>query len=281
MTRFITLDGEGQHNWWRVLLVLAGTIALAVAASLFFNIILMPQLRERFFPEAEMSEVLWWLVPSAVGVMFTAIGLALLLLTKMIHRRPASTLFTQSGRRFLCSAIVWGAIVQIVGMVAIAFFLDPESLADPLDGRTPTMFILAGVIAFAGFTLQGGTEEVFFRAYLPQVLFRWIKNPAFVVLVPSLIFAVGHGGYGLENFLSSLIFALSFAAVVFIRGNLAEAIGAHAANNAMVIWFFNSGEGALQSTGLQVNPVELLYTAVPCALLVSWALTAQMLSSEQ
>nr|WP_267918769.1 CPBP family intramembrane glutamic endopeptidase [Microbacterium resistens] len=105
--------------------------------------------------------------------------------------------------------------------------------------------------------MQAAAEEYVFRGYLMQLVGRWLKHPAFAVLIPVPLFVLGHT-YDVWGSLGVGIFAVLMAWITWRTGGLEAAIALHAVTNlnAMII----PALGISEATATTVNPVDLLWT---------------------
>jgi membrane protease YdiL (CAAX protease family) len=85
--------------------------------------------------------------------------------------------------------------------------------------------------------VQTTSEEMIFRGYLQQRLGARFKNPLIWMVLPSLIFALGHYKPDLDPLVTwsiiaaTLVFGVIAADLTRITGSLAAAMGLHFANN--------------------------------------------------
>lgn len=90
---------------------------------------------------------------------------------------------------------------------------------------------------------QTGGEEIFFRGYVQQQIAARFGHPLVWVVVPSLLFAVGHyspeiyGDNALWIVLWAFVFGLLMADLTARSGSLGPAIAVHLANNFSAILF--------------------------------------------
>lgn len=91
--------------------------------------------------------------------------------------------------------------------------------------------------------VQTGSEELVFRGYLQQQLAVRARNPLVWMLVPSVLFGLGHANpdatlsVQAEYVVWATAFGLIAADLTRVTGNLGAAIGFHFANNMFVmVW---------------------------------------------
>lgn len=263
---FIEAGGLGRHSWWRSLAVFALAAAAAVAAAVTIQQILVPTLRPLI---AEASPFMKSSVTAGLtGLIFLAALSALGLGTRWIHARPFRSLLTAAPR------YRWGwmaaAFVVTAGFVTIfGLWRDPAAL-DRLDGLSLQAFAIGAALVFAGVAVQATTEEVLFRGWLTQVAFRAWRRPVLAMMTASVVFTVGHWGYGIESALFSLIFALGAGLVTLMTDGIELAAGAHVANNFIVVTLLSDITEA-NAPG-PFDPWEIVGVVAAMSLLIGLAL---------
>lgn len=120
-----------------------------------------------------------------------------------------------------------------VGFAALDGSLTTQNSVHPLNSG---MFWLYIVLILLIVPFQCYAEELLFRGYLMQTLGRWLKNPAWAIIIPAPIFMVLHG-YGLWGLLSVLTMALIAGFLCWYTGGLEAGIGLHIANNVSIFIF--------------------------------------------
>ena len=119
--------------------------------------------------------------------------------------------------------------------------------------------------------LQCYAEELVFRGYLMQTIGRWLKNPAWAILLPAPFFMLAHG-YDLWGQASIVVMAVLAGFLCWYTGGLEAAIGMHVMNNITTMamgMFANTDPLQMQSSGTptdfaMVLATEVLYTAAIC-----------------
>lgn len=80
--------------------------------------------------------------------------------------------------------------------------------------------------------LQAAAEEYVFRGYLMQAIGRWLRHPAFAILLPVPLFVLGHL-YDPLGQVSVGVFAIAAGWLTWRTGGLEAAIALHVVNNLM------------------------------------------------
>jgi membrane protease YdiL (CAAX protease family) len=247
---FLAAARQGKNAWWRYLLaaaiVLAWTGLLALVIFLFVRYsgieVRMPPAPTTVILGAIAFEAL--LIPPTILVM------------RVLHRRPALTLVTPTGRfswfRFFLGTAVWGAL--LIATVAIDFALtDSWRAAEVPDGFL--WYVLAVALLVP---LQAGWEELVFRGYITQGVGLAARSVWVGAVVASLLFGVAHYNIlmGPMGALFYAAFGLGFAIVALLDGRTELAIGAHAANNFVAIVVIRSSLSPIETPALWVQTAK-------------------------
>lgn len=120
-----------------------------------------------------------------------------------------------------------------VGFATLDGSLTTQNSVHPLNSG---MFWLYIVLILLIVPFQCYAEELLFRGYLMQTVGRWLKNPAWAIIIPAPIFMVLHG-YELWGLLSVLTMALIAGFLCWYTGGLEAGIGLHIANNVSIFIF--------------------------------------------
>lgn len=164
---------------------------------------------------------------------FAGLALAAIITVRILHNRPAGTLFGPAAQAWVDFRRVTGPLL-LFGLIFAPFYI----LADATDRNLPFgMFLMWLPLAIPGLLIQTGAEELVFRGYLQQQLAARFRNPFFWMLMPSLMFALGHHApeqYGQNALLVSIwagVFGLLAADLTARTGSIGAAIGFHFATN--------------------------------------------------
>lgn len=122
--------------------------------------------------------------------LFSFAGLLLgpLAAVRLIHRRRAGTLFGPSARMVRDFRAAAGGVLTL-NLVFLIFSLGDDSLR---AGQSLGPFLVHLPLALICLLIQTGAEEVVFRGYLLQQLAARFRRPLVWMLIPALLFALGH-----------------------------------------------------------------------------------------
>ena len=155
-----------------------------------------------------------------------------------------------------------------VGNLVLAGSLTTQNSVHPLNSG---MFWLYIVLILLIVPFQCYAEELLFRGYLMQTVGRWLKNPAWAIIIPAPIFMVLHG-YGLWGLLSVLTMALIAGFLCWYTGGLEAGIGLHIANNVSIFIFgllgladpFDANREAQALDFVQALILQLAFAGLVC-----------------
>jgi membrane protease YdiL (CAAX protease family) len=227
--------GLGRYSIGAIAIVVLYLTASVVAAAVLFGIAgqpadatTIPTLPLGALGPAATLAVL--LVPSV------AVLIGVVVVTPVLHHRPAPTLIRADGRprwrRAALAALVWTACAA--AFETVSYLLYPGSYTWTLD---LARFVPLMVVAVALVPLQSAAEELFFRGYLMQGLGHVLRRGWAALLATSALFALVHlGNPELARFGRSFLAYYAGIGVVLglatlLDDGLEVAIGAHAANN--------------------------------------------------
>ena len=186
---------------------------------------------------------------------FAGMGLAVILVVKYLHRRPAGTLFGRAPvviRDFTDAAALVAAVYSVPMIIWFLRF-------DAVPQLDPSLWLLLLPAGILGLLIQTGSEELVFRGYLQQQLaarFRW---RLIWLVLPSLLFGAAHydpavsGGNVWLVIAATTIFALAAADLTAATGSIGAAWGFHFANNFAAIMVL-SVKGTIPGLALFTTP---------------------------
>jgi membrane protease YdiL (CAAX protease family) len=182
---------------------------------------------------------------------FTAIPI----MVRLLHNRPWWSVAMPERRldykRFaigLISTLAVLIVLQIVGYIS-----RPEQYH--YNGFDPTQWIPLFFLAVIAFFVQASTEEMVYRGYITQFIYRFSKSPWLFLPISALIFSLPHfgnisGASGVFAIMPYLEMGLMFGWLAYRSGSLWMGIGAHVANNWFVTLFVGSDAENLKKLSL-------------------------------
>jgi len=269
---------DGRSRWFTPLL--EGLVALVVYVVLItlFTVVMMsiPLIiradKTTDFGTYIRDDVLndplaMFFVFGSVALMFPAIRVARLIfgprpwgLVHSVQRRVRwSLLLTALVVGAFCYGLLSLLTLMLDGFSSIGFHhKQPHEVA----------FWLNMVLLLVLVPLQCYAEELVFRGYLMQTIGRWLKNPAWAILLPAPFFMLAHG-YDLWGQASIVVMAVLAGFLCWYTGGLEAAIGMHVMNNITTMamgMFANTDPLQMQSSGTPTDFAMVLATEVLYAL---------------
>lgn len=156
------------------------------------------------------------------------------------------------------------AVLRMLLVVAVVIaVLPPYDLGEPLQDNLPLGRWLALLpVSMVVVLIQTSAEEILFRGYLQQALAARFSSPVVWLLVPSVLFAMGHyvpaeaGANAPIIALWAGVFGLMMADLTARSGTLGPAIAVHFFNNIVALVFIAPPEG-LNGLSLYVLPYAM------------------------
>ena len=233
-----------RYRWWRPLVV-------GVVAAVFFVVLSLiatvPIAVIAFTSPTEFPAVVDILKSGTIDLndpivfAYSLASIALMLpsiwlATLLLGSRPVGLLSSVAARirwRWLlrCAGIALAVYAVVFGFSFLVF--DPLLGAAPLSPAVTTSTALLVVLALIVTPLQATAEEYVFRGYLMQTVGGWLKHPAWAILLPVPLFAIGHD-YDLWGLADVAVFAIAAGWLTWRTGGLEAAIAAHVVNNTLL-----------------------------------------------
>ena len=186
---------------------------------------------------------------------------ALLAASRIVQGRGVGMLWSVAGR------IRWSLLGRtlVVAFVIMAAFFAASLGLDALRGEPivfeathpgiPAMLILVVLLV----PFQAAAEEYVFRGYLMQLIGRWLRHPAFAILLPVPLFVLGHG-YDIWGSLDIAAFAIIAGWLSWRTGGLEAAIAMHIANNVLI--FVMASFSLVDGNATEGTPIGLVSSVI-------------------
>lgn len=227
-----------RSGWWTPLAV-AGLGIVFYSAMLAVVLVLMilaaladPTFLDRMMalaenPTFDMADpVMLVFLLGTIVLMLPAYVLASLI----VNGRRVGLISSAAGRlrwrwMLLCAlvAVALSAVLTVVSLLLPGAADAPASEPNPLWAVSLVIIILL-------VPLQSTAEEYIFRGFFMQAIGRWLRHPAFAILVPVPFFVLGHL-YDLLGQISVGLFAVAAGWLTWRTGGLEAAIALHVVNN--------------------------------------------------
>lgn len=259
-----------RYRWWRPLVVGVVGAVFYILLSVVFTIpfgVLALTAPDQFsaFADVLTAGTIDLTDPTVFAYSLGSIALmlpALWLATLLLGSRPVALLSSVAAR------IRWGWLARCFGLAltvyAVVFgfsflVLDPLTGADPISPAFTASSALLILLALILTPLQATAEEYVFRGYLMQTVGGWLKHPAWAILLPVPLFAIGHD-YDLWGLADVAVFAIAAGWLTWRTGGLEAAIAAHVVNNTLL--FVLGAFGIVDLNAKGGSPAAIAVTVV-------------------
>ena len=230
-----TSAAEAKSELWRVMLGVVVMVVLYIVMALFYQLAIaeITQARPVF-----QEELMAGNTPLAMFVLLFSFGLisaAVFLGVRLVHKRAATTVFGPS-------ILAVPQFVKVLGILALLgaalMILPPYGMGGALErnmGLGPWVLLLP--ISLVAVLVQTSAEEIFFRGYLQQQLGARFKSPLVWMVLPSILFAIGHyqpaeaGENAVMITLWAGLFGMLMADLTARAGSIGPVLAVHFVNN--------------------------------------------------
>ncbi|MEX3600151.1 MULTISPECIES: lysostaphin resistance A-like protein [Kocuria] len=251
---------DRNHEWWKPLVEGAILFFLFLVLSVLFAIPVIlfmdnPMGLDNVATMDQLDPLIFFFLFGSVALLAPAAYLA----RKIMGPRPLGLLHSVTGR------LRWKWMLQC-GLAALAIFVVINGLSILLDLMTGGEAIEFTVAPQWGWLLlmvvllvpiQCFAEELVFRGYLMQTVGRWLKHPAWAILLPVPLFVAGHL-YDVWGQASIAVMAITMGVITWRTGGLEAAVALHVVNNCTVTLMAIVGLADLSDTS--GGPIDVLFT---------------------
>ena len=180
-------------------------------------------------------------VVSLLAFVNGGMALAFVGVAALLHRRRLASYFTAAPRfRWRLLALGLGLFALTIGPLLLASAaLDPKAPGSPLLAVSPDLGgrLIYAVMVVVLFLIAAAAEELVFRGWLIKVVGAWFPDPRAVLVISGLLFSAIHFDPNLDAFLVRLAMGVGLAWMTLRLGGIEFAVGAHAANNIIILLF--------------------------------------------
>lgn len=243
-----------RSGWWTPLVV--GVLGVALYAAML-GVVLVGILAAAFADPAFAQRMMTlgqniafdltdpFLIALTLGTIVLMLP-AYVLASLIVNGRRVGLVSSAAGRlrwrwMLLCGAV---AVVISLALSAVSALLPAEAVdssgvvpPDQNPQLVATLVVLLLLIPF-----QAAAEEYVFRGYLQQAIGRWLRHPAFAILLPVPLFVLGHL-YDPLGQASVAVFAIAAGWLTWRTGGLEAAIALHVVNNLLAFLLALAGLG--------------------------------------
>ncbi|HEY5072644.1 MAG TPA: type II CAAX endopeptidase family protein [Caulobacteraceae bacterium] len=176
--------------------------------------------------------------PAASNVAFVLgfVGLAAL-----VFRRRFKDYVTAAPRvrwRLLLAGLVL-SVIAITPLMVMDRLISADATPFPLTVVSPGLAGRAIYVAAAIFLLMpaAAAEEILIRGWLLRQFAAFTKRPGVLIVATGIAFSALHGDFSPGAFLTRALMGAGFAYMTLRLGGVECSIGAHAANNILIVLF--------------------------------------------
>jgi len=199
------------------------------------------------------------IVLGSFGFAIVGVGLAAWL---MQNRRPLGLV----GPLPLALVQFWQVFRGLALLGIVLFVLPPWDMGVPLERNLAfSHWLLLLPVSLVAVMIQTSAEEILFRGYIQQSLAARFSSPLIWMILPSVLFALGHylpadaGENAVPIALWAGVFGCLMADLTARAGTLGPAIAVHFFNNIIALLLV-SLPGALSGLSLYLVPFEMSET---------------------
>ncbi|HCE71583.1 CPBP family intramembrane metalloprotease [Ruegeria pomeroyi] len=257
----LVAPGRARPELWRLIagLIAIGVIVMAANMVLYgaVNTLASPEWAAGFTSGTTPDGLLVLL--GSFGFVIVGVGVAACLFQ---HRAPLGIL----GPPRLALRQFWQVFRLLLVLGVLLLILPPYDMGAPLkENLPPGRWLLLLPLSILALLIQTGAEEILFRGYVQQALAARFRSALIWMVLPSVLFALGHylpqeaGGNALPIALWSGVFGILMADITARAGTLGPAIALHLFNN-MIALLIVSLPDSLSGLSLYLLPYSMADT---------------------
>ncbi|WP_300056933.1 CPBP family intramembrane glutamic endopeptidase [uncultured Roseobacter sp.] len=223
------------------------------------------------------TPVAMFLLLFSFGFMIVGVAVAL----RVVHKRGFGDTF---GDLRLCFMQMRDVLIVLAVINAVIWILPPWDMGAPLISNLSLgIWLVLLPMSLLSVLIQVSAEEVLFRGYLQQQLAARFASPVIWMIIPSILFGMGHylpeeaGSNAQAIAVWATVFGLLMADLTARAGTLGPAIAVHFVNNVTAILIVSMPD-SLSGLALYHSPFSLAETEAVAAwlpvdfafMVVSW-----------
>jgi len=193
---------------------------------------------------------------------FAGLGAAVMLITRVLQKRPALTLIGPPG---LAARQFAAVFLPLLFLLFVLELIPPWWSGDALERtRNVTLWAVLLPPALLMVFVQIGAEELLYRGYLQQQLATVFEHPASWLILTNVAFGLAHweagagGAASLQYVLWAFAFGVLASDLTARSGTLGPALAFHLANNAFAFLLYGEADGPSSGFALFLFPPEAL-----------------------
>ncbi|MFN1834674.1 lysostaphin resistance A-like protein [Balneola sp. MJW-20] len=277
---FIAQAKEGDNRWWKYLssvLVIIGSFLLGQVPLFLFSYYKKIQ---SGLSDDQFSEFLDTLSYTSLGISqntffllimgaFSLTFCAVIFLVPKIHKRPNLSFIT-SRKKFDHNRFWIGLFTWLIISCCITFLvLDANQYEYTFEiGK----FIPLVIIAVALVPMQSATEEIVYRGFIMQGVYKLLGRKWATLMIVALLFAISHAfnpefKNGFITIIPAyLIFSFTLTYITVIDEGIEIPIGIHTGNNLFVALILSARGASVTTPSIFTTSIGNLIDILPILL---------------
>ena len=234
-----TRAAETRSELWRLVLGVVAMVAVYVLLSLFYQqaISELTRFRPQFTDEliAGSTPLAMYLLLFSFGL----ISLSVFIVVRLLHKRAALSVV---GPTILAVPQFFRVFTAMLVLAAVLMILPPYGYGVPsVPNMAFGLWVLVLPLSLIAVFVQISAEEIFFRGYLQQQLAAQFASPWIWMVLPSVLFALGHyqpveaGQNAVMITVWAGLFGLLMADLTARSGSIGPALAVHFFNNVSAL----------------------------------------------
>lgn len=280
--KFISQANQGDNRWWKYLLTFLSIPAALALGQIPLTLFSNYKKENLGISDEKYLEYMENLNYSALGISETTFFLLLLIvfafaffvliwLWPIIHNRTTLSFITTRNKfdfkRFLSGLVTW----FVLAFILIFFLLEPDKYIYNFEVEK---FIPLAFIAIILVPIQSAAEEIFYRGFLMQGIYKLINKKWVTLIIITVLFALSHAfnpefetGF-LTIIPAYLIFSFLMGYIALVDNGLEIPIGIHTGNNLFVAIILSTSGAAFTTPSLFKTDIQNLVDIMPSLLIL-------------
>lgn len=230
---------KGQTEVWRLVLGVIVMIGVYIALALFYQegLSVISSARPSFQSELITSGTP--LAMYALLLSFGMISVAVFVGVRLVHKRSGLSVL---GPMILAVPQFFRVLGILAVLSVVLAVLPPYGMGGPLVPNLGFgLWLVLLPVSLAVVFIQISAEEIFFRGYLQQQLAARFQSPLVWMVLPSILFAMGHyqpaeaGENAVMIAVWAGVFGLLMADLTARSGTIGPALAVHFVNNVTAL----------------------------------------------
>ncbi|WP_027418622.1 CPBP family intramembrane glutamic endopeptidase [Crocinitomix catalasitica] len=280
--KFIAQANHGDNRWWKYLLAIISILAAFSFGQIPLTLFSYYKKKDLGISDEKFLEYMENTNFSALGIsentfflllltMFIFAFFVIIWLLPIIHKRTTLSFITTRNKfdfnRFLFGLVIW----FVVAFMLIFLLLDSDKYIYNFE---VDKFIPLAIIAIILVPIQTAVEEIFYRGFLMQGIYRLTNKKWITLLIITILFAISHAfnpefknGF-LTIIPAYLIFSFVMGYIAIVDNGLEIPIGIHTGNNLFVAIILSASGASVTTPSLFKTDIHNLVDILPALLVL-------------